>query len=532
MLKKAFWIIILILCQVLPAQDFEIGSLERKAKQKYLRNSTKMEYRYRDDTVISDNEKIDGNIIVVKGNLTVYGEVDGDILVLYGNLRIKDSAYINGNATTVDGRIYQDRNSSISGNQIETRARNLYPDDDWDEDYNDDNYSRGYDIEDEDWNWRHSRRYYGNYGTLPFRDIDEHAVVRYNRVQGLFIGPRVPKVISGKYNYFTMHGFAGYGFREEKWRYELGLDRWLFNQRQYRFEIGAQVYDLTDSRDEWLLSTHENSLAAFFLKDDYHDFYRRTGYEVHINQNFTIFLKGTLAYRNDDYASLSRHANWSLFNGDDKFPENPAINEGNMRSIYGQIYLDTRDNIDLPRQGWFALLAVETSSKNNLKSDFSFNQYTLEVRRYQHFGYKERLDMRLKIGSAEGTLPVQKLYQIGGVSTLRGYGYKSFAGDRMILANFEYNINPRIFSTDLFFLDDLSYILFYDIGYAWNTKNLDAEKSFKWHEGFSHLQLNDMKSDIGMAFALDDGNIRFSLAKRLDSGKHSLKFAFRIIKPF
>ena len=102
----------------------------------------------------------------------------------------------------------------------------------------------------------------------------------------------------------------------------------------------------------------------------------------------------------------------------------------------------------------------------------------------------------------------------------------------MILANFEYNLNPRVFSTDLFFIDDLSYIVFYDIGYAWDTKDLDPAKDYKWYQGFSHLKLRDMKSDIGMAFALDDGNIRFSLAKRLDSGKHSLKFAFRIIKPF
>jgi len=331
-----------------------------------------------------------------------------------------------------------------------------------------------------------------------------------------------------KYNYFTVHGFGGYGFKEKKWRYELGLDRWLFDKRDYRFEIGAKIHDLTDSRDDWLISTNENSLAAVFLKDDYHDYYRRTGYEVHASQNFSIFLKGKLTYRNDEYESVSRHANWSLLNSDDKFRENLPIDEGNMRSLYGELYLDTRDNIEMPRHGWFGLLAIETSN-NNLKSDFSFNQYTFELRRYQPFGYKERLDIRLKIGSAEGDLPIQKMFQMGGLSTLRAYTNKSLVGNRLFLANFEYNLNPRIFSTDFFIFDELNYIVFYDIGDAWEADiNIDE----KWYEGFDKLKLNRLKSDIGFAITLNNGKYRFSFAKRLDTGKDPITFSFRMVKPF
>jgi Omp85 superfamily domain len=517
----------LFVSTLLFGQDYQTSKLEQKAKQKYFKDKSKKEYRYRSDTIIEADETIDGNIIVVKGDLTIRGDVLGDVLVLYGDIKVKENAVVDGNATAVNGRIHQAKNARVRGNQIETKAKNLFARDEWEDAY-EDAYEDDYEYDDDDWDWSWSKRFYGNYSTLPVRDINDSFILRYNRVQGLFIGPRIPKFIGGKYNYFTLSGFGGYGFKEKKWRYSLGLDRWLFDKRTYRFELGAKIYDLTDSRDDWLISMTENSYAAFFLKDDYHDFYRRTGYEIHASQNFTIFLKGTLAYRNDAYESVSRNASWALFKADSKFRENPAINAGNMRSLYGEIYLDTRDNIEMPRQGWFGLLAVETSN-TGLKSDFSFNQYTFELRRYQSFGYKERLDMRLKIGSAEGDLPLQKQFQMGGLSTLRAYKNKSLIGDRMFLANFEYNLNPRIFSTDFLFFDKLNYILFYDIGDAWAT---NQNKNEKWYEGFDKMQLNKLKSDIGLAITLDKGKYRFSFAKRLDTGKDPITFSFRMVKPF
>ncbi|KAA3613181.1 MAG: hypothetical protein D8M58_12810 [Calditrichaeota bacterium] len=523
--------LILLFSTMLVGQDYQTSKIEQKAKQKYFKDASKKEYRYRSNTKIDKDETIDGNVVVVKGDLTIKGEINGDVLVLYGDVRLKEDAVVDGNATAVNGRIHQSRNAKVTGNQIETKAKNLFPHDEWYDDYDSEyDYERAREYEDEDWDWSWSRRFYGNYSTLTLRELDEPVVLRYNRVQGLFIGPRIPKFIGGKYNYFTLHGFAGYGFKEKKWRYELGLDRWFFDKRKYRFEVGAKIYDLTDSRDDWLISMTENSLASFFLKDDYHDFYRRTGYEIHASQNFTIFLKGKLAYRNDDYESVSKRASWSLFNKEDKFRANPSLggDEGNMRSIYGELYLDTRDNIDMPRQGWFGKLAIETSN-SKLKSDFSFNQYTLELRRYQTFGYKERLDIRVKLGTAEGDLPVQKVFQMGGLSTLRAYRNKSLVGDRLFLANFEYNLNPRIFSTDVFIFDELNYVVFYDIGDAWAS---NKDKDENWYEGFDKMQFNKLKSDIGLAITMDKGKYRFSFAKRLDTGKSPIIFSFRMVKPF
>jgi len=485
--------------------------LEKRASEKYIRDLDKQAYRYTENTVIDRDKTIDGNVIVTKANLTIKGTVKGDVLALYGTVKIEDSAQVDGNVTAINGRILQADNSFVSGNQIETSAKNL------------DISANGA----HEWNYDWSE-YYGH-STLPMRKIHDTGLVRYNRVQGLFLGAKMPKYIGGKYNYFTLSGFGGYGFREKQWRYELGIDRWLFNQKDYRFEIGGKFYDLTDTRDEWLLSSTENSLSAFFLKQDFHDFYRRSGFELHASQNLTVFLKGSIAYRNDRYESLVNHAEWALFPRGRNFRANPGIDEGRMHSLYGQIYLDTRDNPLNPHRGWYARAGVEVSSKNNLNSDFSFNQYQLEVRRYQNFGNDERIDLRLMVGSAEGVLPFQKEFQLGGLSTMRGYNYKSFQGNRLLLFNAEYNLNPDLFSSDFLFFDNLNYIVFFDAGKAWQA---DPQQDEKWYEGFSNLQWNDIKTDIGLALTFKHGKYRLSLAKRLDSGAKPLIFSFRMVKPF
>lgn len=537
--KKAFISFIVTLLSIMFstsgfAQDFDEdfsippNKIEKQAYEKYILNKENKDYRYTKDTVIDEDTKIDGNVIVTDGNLTVKGEIDGDVLVILGNIYIKTNALINGCVTSINGRIYQNEKSDVSGNQIETKVKNLFSRHEWDRDF---------DVHDEDfesWDYKYiPKDYRRSYSTLPLGKWDDPFLIRYNRVQGLFLGMAIPKKIRGKYNYFSPHGFGGYSFEEKCWRYELGVDRWLFNQKDFRFEIGGKFYDLTDTKDNWLITPTENSLAAFFIHEDFQDFYRRNGYELHISQNLSIFLKGTLAYRNDKYESVEKNIDWALFGGDKKFAGNPEIDDGYMRSIYGELYLDTRNNKDLPVRGWYGKISVETSN-SKLNSDFSFNQYIFELRRYQTFGRYERIDMRFRAGSSAGNLPLQKTYKIGGISTLRGFDYKEFSGNRMLLANFEYNISPKMFTSNFLFFDGIRYVTFLDLGAAWFTNNLTDKNEWtaKGHEGFSHLKWNDIKCDFGVALTSSSGRCRLSIAKRTDSGIDPIVVTFRLSKPF
>ena len=513
--------------------DISAKKIEKKAYEKYIGKSDRTDYRYEKATVVDVDEKVEGNIIVVEADLTVKGQVDGDILVILGKVKIENSAVINGNVTSVDGRIYQEEKSLINGNQIETKVKNLFPREQWDKDFDEDESQSGF--------RRYTNRYDENYSTLPLGKRESDILLRYNRVQGLFLGWSIPKSIGGKYNKFTVHGLLGYGFKEKRWNYEIGVDRWFFDQRDYRFELGVSAYDFTDTRDSWMITPDENSLAAFLLHKDFQDFYRRYGYEAHASQNISIFLQGKIGYRNEYYKSLDKNTDWSLFRGGRNFVENPIVEEGNMRSIYGEVYYDSRNNKKNPSRGWYTKLSGETSN-SGINSDFSFNQYILELRTYQKTGRYERIDARLKIGSGDGEIPVQKGFELGGISTLRGFGFKQFRSDidtldifhrgydRMLLGNVEYNIDPKIFSTGIPLIDEIQYIFFFDFGSVWNSFDVTDKNNI--YDGFSHLKWNDMNSDIGIAFSSRDGNMRINIAKRLDTSEKPFTITYRLSKPF
>jgi len=525
---SVIYLITFIFIGLIPAQDVDdfpvgIDKIESRAIQKYISNPDLETYRYTEDTEITTDEVISGNVIVVRGDLTIFGTVEGDVLILLGDVDLRPKGMVNGNVTCIEGKITQSRSSMISGRQIETKIKNIYTRNEWTHRYSESEWEYFSNFELDDLR----RTHYGAYSTLPIYSKDEPVVFSYNRVQGLFLGISAPKIVGSRYDLFDLHGFGGYGFAEKKWRYKLGLDRWLFSPKNYRFELGGEFHDLTDSRDSWMLTPLENSLSAVLIHEDFHDFYRRKGYSLHASQNLSIFLKGTLEYRNDLYASVDKNTDWAILGGKKKFSGNPAIEEGRMRSLYGEIYLDTRDNNIHPKRGWYGLLSAE-SSTSKMKSDFSFNQYLLDLRTYQPFGRGERLDIRLRAGSSEGTLPLQKEFQLGGMGSLRGYGFKEFMGNRMLLANFEYNINPQIFNTSLLF-DEFHYIFFYDAGAAWFT---DPGLDFKWNEGFDHLKWNSLKANIGIALTNRDGDVRLNIANRTDTSKESVVVTLRIVKPF
>ena len=53
-----------------------------------------------------------------------------------------------------------------------------------------------------------------------------------------------------------------------------------------------------------------------------------------------------------------------------------------------------------------------------------------------------RADMRLRLGLAMGSLLSRYLYDLVGLWTLRGYRFKQFTGDRMMLFNVYYWLTP------------------------------------------------------------------------------------------
>jgi hypothetical protein len=511
----------------------ENDAVIEKACRKYLDNSCENALRYETDTELDDRTHINSNILVVKADLTLHGTVTGSIIVISGNIYLEEKALVEGDIVAINGRIYQEDEAAVKGSQIETSIKNLFPPDVW---YKPDENEKSvrFDIE------KYYNRHYGSYSTLPIGVADQSLLIRYNSVEGGFLGLKFPKIIVDKVSILNIYGFAGYGFSQKRLQYELGVDRWFFSPVDYRFELGIKGFNYTERKEDWMISPTENTLAAFFLHEDLNNYYRKEGFEVYAKQNITKYFKTSLAYRDRRHHNVNKNTDWALFGGDKKFRENPLINTGHMQTVYGEFYLDTRNNHTLPTMGWYSKLSYETTLKGS-NSAFDFSRYFFELRTYQKLSGYDRVDLRLMAGSGQGRLPFQKSFELGGIGSLRGYGFKELKStemednvilgfDRMLLTNIEYNISAKSLRPDFFFFDDVRYILFFDAGSVWSRKNVSAENS--WYKGFSHLSWNHFASDLGIALSTWSGKARLNFAKRLDTGKDAITITFRLTKPF
>ncbi len=491
--------------------------VEKTAIGKYISNNKLQKIHYDTTTTIAKDQIIDANVIVKNGDLIIAGTVKGDVLVLFGNLRIKNTARIEGDVACIDGSIYQAEQGVVLGNQIETSSKNLIKKDDWELERKKQN-----DVETDNWM---IDDYHGEYAALPFGFWKKQFLFRFNPVQGWFVGLSLPEHIKPLEKYLDIYGFLGYGFSESRWSWGGGINRWLFDRYKYRTEIGIRGYDYTASNDEWIISPFENTLTSVFLHESNQDYYGKKGFEVHISQNVSFSFKATLAYRSDRYAVMINTTDWALLYPDRRYRSNIEIDPGNMRALYGELFYDTRNNKYSPSVGWYGKLSMELSNPA-LGSDFYFNQYFLEVRRYQRMGKLSRLDIRFMAGSSEHYLPVQKNFYLGGFSSLRGFSYKEFSGNRTLLTNLEYNISPQFMFTD-FLLGAMRFVIFFDFGYAWF-----ADPNDKWYRGYSSLSVNDIKFNYGIALGSYDGNFRLAVAKRTDRSSNAVSVIFRLRKPF
>ncbi len=478
--------------------------------------------RFMGDVTIKKDEIINGSIVVMKGTTTVSGEVNGDVVSILGDIEMDSTAYVSGDVVSVGGKIYRDEGSYVGGDVVQTHWTGVKVD----------NGNKHVDVgpgrvhvgprEKRDWD-RKSRRWSRNEC-----DNDEKMFeyIRYNRVEGLFLGFYVPKSSfhQDQRLHANLYGHAGYGIHNKRGRYQIGLEKWIFDS--FRFTIGGELHDLTDTQDDWIIPTFENSLAAILIREDFRDYYRRVGGSAYLAQNITENLKLEVGYHKDQFYNMPRKTNWSVFGGDKKFRENPLIDEIEMKSVYANVGLDTRNDEKYPQQGWYINLMGEFAGPDLDNDQVDFDRFILDIRRFQPIGYGENLDFRLRMGSSRGQLPAQFRYDLGGLSSLRGYHFKEFEdGDRMVLGNAEY----RIYGSRINFIgiDDLNFILFADAGLVWNAVDNSAPEN-----SFEQLTWDDLKTDMGFALSNYDGNVRLSFTQRLDDRKKPVVITFRIRRPF
>jgi len=396
--------------------------------------------------VIEESETVTGNVIVKGGDLTIYGKVDGDVEVVGGDLHMKRTGKITGSARVVNGSILKEEGAVIAGseNYRQKEKSSFRP-----SRRKISRTVRTFDVP-----WSNEKNYLDNF------------IFRYNRVEGMFLGLGSEK----KYYWdgersWNMYGFAGWGFKSHTWRGSLGLARQfaiLTNEGSGIIELGAEGYSLTDTKDNWIISHHENTAAALFIHEDFRDYFERNGYTLHLayySKNDYLKNELKIEYLVDAYDSLTNKVDWALFGGGKWFRTNPAINPGKMRSIIASGGVSTISNTSYGSEGWSLNISAEFAKKN-WGSEFEFDQYILDLRRFQPLGRYDNFNIRLRAGSLVGDMLTQKVFDLGGLGTMNAFPFKSQTGNRMLLINAELIVNGS-------FLDD------FDFWPTWIFRNIN-----------------------------------------------------------
>jgi len=465
--------------------------------------------------VIEESETVTGNVVVKGGDLTIYGTVDGDVMVVGGDLLMKSTGRVTGNARVISGTIKKEEGSVIEGYEDKTRSEKT--------------------------NYRETQRRFSRSGRsfdVPWLDESslDNFVFRYNRVESVFLGVgSVKKYYWDGEKSWNAFGSIGWGFKSHTWRGNLGLSRQfaiLSNEGNSIIELGAEGYSLTDTKDQWIISLHENTAAAFLFHEDFRDYYERNGYTVHVAYySKHDYLKSELkaAYQADMYDSLTNRIEWALFGGDKLFRQNPAIVPGKIHSVLFSAGVSTVSKTSYGPEGW-TLLASTEFAKKSWGGEFDFDQYIFDLRRFQPLDRFDNFNVRLRVGSGGGVLPLQRAYELGGVGTLNGFPFKSEIGNRMVLMNAELIINGS-FLDDLdfwptWFFRHFNFLLTSDAGF---TRTVGSKASAL--DGFENVKWNEFKHNFGLAFANRSGSFRIGIAWRTDYPAPA-QFILRFNRPF
>ncbi|MGA9365135.1 MAG: DUF5686 family protein [Bacteroidota bacterium] len=289
----------------------------------------------------------------------------------------------------------------------------------------------------------------------PIKYLD----VRFNRVEGLFLGGQVTKD-----NLLSPHtsitGEAGYGLSDHVWKWGVAVNQRLLLQPS--LSVGIGVYrSLAHRPDADFYGDFDISIGSLFDKNDYRDYYQASGWRGFVTVQPLWWFSGELTYQSEKEKSLSNSTDFSFFSRDERYRVNLPIHEGMLRSLVAS--LELRDFFGrgfisgtIVRPNQLVSLRVEHSS-SGLGSDFDFTRYSFQVSFQQStfltgLLFAPRLSIEIKGGTVDGALPPQRLFDLESrysgtapFGVLRAGRVKEFSGDRFISAVAEHNFRSLPF---------------------------------------------------------------------------------------
>ncbi len=269
-----------------------------------------------------------------------------------------------------------------------------------------------------------------------------------------------------RFNHAYVAGHVSAKLASGRVGYALGFERPLFTK--WKLFVGGELHDLTATDDDWRLSSAEAGVAAFAPHKSFRDYFRRRGVQLTAAWRVQRRLELLFAWRRERQQALGDEADFSLWNGDDRFRPNVAAENGSLSALlvgaslaseefareplgvtYERHQLDTlygRPLTEWSDRGqplWHVDWTSEISTPGGLRSDFDFRRHIVAGRASLPLSPHQAFAARGIAGWSGGVMPPQRQFAVGGLGSVHGYPFKEQVGDSMVLMNVEYLLGWR-----------------------------------------------------------------------------------------
>ncbi len=247
----------------------------------------------------------------------------------------------------------------------------------------------------------------------------------YNRVEGLVAGAGVSVRSRGQADPWVQFQ-GGYAFGSEQFRHYEALRAPLgLRGLEVRAHFEERVLPYGSNRPLW------NSVRAFVGGEDARDYLESQGGAALLHWSRWRSFQLEAGYEAAEEKSAAATTEFALFG--DMAPVNDAVQDGTDRAIVGRLRLGT-----LTRHS-ARVDAQHRVAGGSLGGDFTYNRTDLQLRARRYF-WRQELSLLVRYAHTGGTAPVQRLADVGGLSTVRGVKKRAQVGEASLAARLEYLI--------------------------------------------------------------------------------------------
>jgi len=273
--------------------------------------------------------------------------------------------------------------------------------------------------------------------------------IRYNRVEGLFVG--------GRYKYPMFPGIrfivnGGYGLSDNLVKHRIAVETRLNSQHEVWLGIENYYWNFTFPLN-YKVNSFSNSLTSFFYSDDYYNYFFVRGNRLYISYNKFEHILVTLNFLYEHHSSLTKTTDFSLksIGTKVKFRNNPPIIEERLTSLL--LECSTKDQPDNelfkePETTWLVRVEQSFANRGSVNSFTSF--YSNVTFRVPTMGISRLFDpylgISISIGSSLGPVSLQRTFSLecplsryAFEGTFRTVNNTEFSGDNFYAVAVEHN---------------------------------------------------------------------------------------------